>query len=187
VSHLKRIYSGGKLTNLFEQNLIYSPTPEEALRKTRFLVRKQKFNELCRTVPTIFALQYLQNDLSLLVDHTSPSESQQFRSCMTALLSAPPKHNVEVSSSSSLDSSLVLGESATSSPQEAAKDSNHHDDQVADDEFFYRQRHELFEELMEFFPRSERQPVEKFDHVAKLLRRSHSSSSASAAAFTRVV
>jgi len=103
---------------------------------------------------------------------------------MTALLSAPPKHNVEVSSSSSLDSSLVLGESATSSPQEAAKDSNsNQDDQVADDEFFYRQRHELFEELMEFFPQSERQPVEKFDHVAKLLRRSHSS----AAAFTRVV
>ncbi|GAA6020449.1 hypothetical protein JCM11491_000250 [Sporobolomyces phaffii] len=130
---------------------IIDPTPQEALRMTKFLVRKQKFNEMCTTVPTVFALQYLQNDLSSVVDHSSPSESTAFRSCMTALLSAPPQHNVDM-------------------PLDGSGELPRLDGTPARERLEYRRRHELFEELMEFFPRGERQPVERLDQIGRLLR-----------------
>lgn len=135
---------------------IIDPTPEEALRMAKFLVRKQRFNEMCTTVPTVFALQYLQNDLSNVVDHSSPSESAAFRSCMTSLLSAPPQHNVDLP----LDSSGELPK------LENSLDGTKRGKEI------YRDRHQLFEELIEFFPRSERQPVEHLDQISKLLRSS---------------
>ncbi|GAA5914183.1 uncharacterized protein JCM6883_000764 [Sporobolomyces salmoneus] len=129
---------------------IIDPTPEEALRMSKFLVRKQRFNEMCTSVPTVFALQYLQNDLSSVVDHSSPSESTAFRSCMTALLSAPPQHNVDVP----LDGSGELPRLDSSKKEQET----------------YRERHRLFEELMEFFPMGERQPVEQLDQFSRMLR-----------------
>ncbi|GAA5974919.1 hypothetical protein JCM5350_004504 [Sporobolomyces pararoseus] len=141
---------------------IVDPTPEEALRMSKFLVRKQRFNEMCTTVPTVLALQYLQNDLSSVVDHTSPSESSSFRSCMTSLLSAPPQHNVDVPF---LDNSGELPRPPTE--EEGGK---------KEDKFInkdYRKRHELFEELVvKFFPKSDRQPDEHFDQIGRLLRTS---------------
>ena len=106
---------------------------------------------MCTSVPTLLALQYLQNDLSSVVDHSSPSESTAFRSCMTALLSAPPQHNVDVS----LDGSGELPSLDGIKTEEFAK---------------YTERHKLFEELIESFPRGERQPVEKLDQVGRILR-----------------
>jgi hypothetical protein len=106
---------------------------------------------MCTSVPTVFALQYLQNDLSSVVDHSSPSESAAFRSCMTSFLSAPPQHNVDMS----LDSS---GELPTLTAEGAEGDEK------------YRERQELFEELIEFFPRGERQPIETLEGAGRSLR-----------------
>ncbi|GAA5864021.1 hypothetical protein JCM1840_000669 [Sporobolomyces johnsonii] len=137
---------------------IVDPTPDEALRMAKFLIRKQRFTELCKSAPTLLALQYLQNDLSSVVDHASPTESQAFRECMTSVLAAPPAHNIDVP----LDGS---GELPRFDDQgwEGEGEGNKKDE-------LYGQRHRLFEELMGFFPRRERQPDEELDQVARLLR-----------------
>lgn len=70
---------------------------------------------------------------------------------MTALLSAPPQHNVDVS----LDGSGELPSLDGVKTEAAAR---------------YAERHQLVEELIEFFPRGERQPVDELDQVGRLLR-----------------
>ncbi|KAK4054099.1 hypothetical protein OIV83_001124 [Microbotryomycetes sp. JL201] len=75
---------------------IVDPSPPEALRKVKFLVRKQKFIEMCQTRPTLMALDYLQTTLAAVVDHSDESEAASFRACMTALLSAPSKNNCDI-------------------------------------------------------------------------------------------
>ncbi|BGP09004.1 hypothetical protein JCM10049v2_004859 [Rhodotorula toruloides] len=130
---------------------IIEPTPGEALRLAKFLVRKQRFNELCKTAPTVIALQYLQNDLSSVVDHSSSSESASFRRCMAALLSAPPSMNVDAA----LDGSCEL-------PSQAAVNAC-----AAE---VYRDRHKLWEEICRFFPNEERQPEEDLEDTSRLLR-----------------
>ncbi|BGP25481.1 mei4-dependent protein 6 [Rhodotorula toruloides] len=139
-----------RLSDMWRLKII-EPSPDEALRMAKFLVRKQRFYELCQTAPTVIALQYLQNDLSDVVDHSSPSESASFRRCMAALLSAPPLMNVDVS----LDASVEL-------PSRAEKD-------VLAAEA-YRERHRLWEEVCTFFPSEERQPEEDLEDTSRLLR-----------------
>ncbi|KAM0789624.1 hypothetical protein ACM66B_000429 [Microbotryomycetes sp. NB124-2] len=75
---------------------VVEPCPQEALRKVKFLVRKQRFTEMCQTRPTLMALDYLQTTLAAVVDHSDETEAASFRSCMTALLSAPARNNCEI-------------------------------------------------------------------------------------------
>ncbi|GAA5868721.1 hypothetical protein JCM3774_003636 [Rhodotorula dairenensis] len=134
---------------------IIDPTPQEAHRKAKFLLRKQRFIELCRTAPTLLALQYLQNDLASVVDHSSPAESSAFRSCMTALMSAPARMNIDIP----LDGSQEL-------PSPGGSD-------VGSDRLesgLYRERHGLFEEISRLVPQSERQPDENLEDTSRLLR-----------------
>ncbi|GJN91382.1 hypothetical protein Rhopal_004403-T1 [Rhodotorula paludigena] len=143
---------------------IVDPTPEEALRKAKFLVRKQRFTELCATAPTVLALQYLQNDLADVVDHSSPAESSSFRACMSSLLAAPARMNVEVA----LDGS---GELPPRSPSSSASSSSEHNSgSDMPDAELYAQRHALWEELVRFFPREERQPDARLEDTSRLLR-----------------
>ncbi|GAA5913327.1 hypothetical protein JCM8208_005210 [Rhodotorula glutinis] len=141
---------------------IVDPTPDEALRRSKFLVRKQRFAELCATSPTVLALQYLQNDLSLVVDHSSPSESAAFRACMAQLLAAPARMNIDA------DAALLAGASRPATPSEGAVDGSEGGCDV--DEATYAARHALWEELGAFVPRSMRQPDERLDDAARLLR-----------------
>ncbi|GAA5937045.1 hypothetical protein JCM3775_001937 [Rhodotorula graminis] len=141
---------------------IVDPTPDEALRRAKFLVRKQRFAELCATSPTVLALQYLQNDLSLVVDHSSPSESAAFRACMAQLLSAPARMNIDA------DAALLAGASRPATPSEGAVDGSEGGCDV--DEATYAARHALWEELGAFVPRGMRQPDERLDDAARLLR-----------------
>ncbi|BGP41081.1 hypothetical protein JCM10450v2_005109 [Rhodotorula kratochvilovae] len=138
-----------RLGDLWKLKII-DPTPEEALRRMKFLVRKQRFTELCATAPTVLALQYLQNDLSAVVDHSSPSESSSFRSCMTALLSAPGQMNIDA------DSALASSRPPSPTAGEAAGT--------------YAARHALWEELGRFVPRGERQPDERLEDAGRVLR-----------------
>lgn len=113
------------------------------------------FIELCRTAPTLLALQYLQNDLASVVDHSSPAESSSFRSCMTALMSAPARMNIDIP----LDGSQELPSPGGSEVGSDSVDSG-----------LYRERHGLFEEISRLVPQSERQPDENLEDTSRLLR-----------------
>lgn len=115
------------------------------------LVPVYSFKELCKTAPTVVALQYLQNDLAAVVDHSSPSESASFRQCMATLLSAPPAMNIDVS----LNGLCEV-------PTEGEAD--------AQGEETYRERHRLWEQVCAFFPSEERQPEEDLEDTSRLLR-----------------
>ncbi|GAA5890648.1 hypothetical protein JCM6882_000611 [Rhodosporidiobolus microsporus] len=144
---------------------VVDPSPEEALRMAKFLVRKQRFTELCATAPTVLALQYLQTSLSAVVDHSSPTESASFRACMAALLSAPARMNVEVDLLGDVDMEASIGSLSSSS---GAGEKGAGEGEV--DPELYATRHKLFEELVRFFPRGERQPEEDLEDTGRLVR-----------------
>uniref|UniRef100_A0A8C1RT58 Muskelin 1, intracellular mediator containing kelch motifs n=1 Tax=Cyprinus carpio TaxID=7962 RepID=A0A8C1RT58_CYPCA len=60
------------------------PSKEYLLRHCKYLIRKYRFEEKAQTEP-LNALKYLQNDLSLTVDHTDPDETKEFQLLPTAL------------------------------------------------------------------------------------------------------
>ncbi|GAA6005949.1 hypothetical protein JCM10207_007285 [Rhodosporidiobolus poonsookiae] len=145
---------------------IVDPSPEEALRQAKFLVRKQRFTELCATAPTVLALSYLQTSLSSVVDHSSPTESAAFRACMTAVLSAPARFNVEVD----VDMDGSFSSSSGSASGSGAAGGGGGGEEEGADEARYAERHALFEQLCAFFPRSERQPEEDLEDTGRLVR-----------------
>ncbi|KAK4054316.1 hypothetical protein OIO90_003549 [Microbotryomycetes sp. JL221] len=174
---------------------IVSPSPQEAVRRAKFLVRKQRlffqsnkrFTEMCQTRPTLMALDYLQTTLSSVVDHSDQDEANQFRQCMTSLLSAPPKNNCDVTMSNASTSSLpshhaIVGDnveedgstsvsnldevstttsSSTVSLNEEEPISIQSNGSISNEvktKLLYQQRQELFEKLMEFMMDNETQP-----------------------------
>ncbi|GAA5827346.1 hypothetical protein JCM3770_003068, partial [Rhodotorula araucariae] len=136
---------------------IIDPTPQDALRRMKFLVRKQRFAELCATAPTVLALQYLQNDLSAVVDHSSPTESASFRACMGALLAAPGAMNIDA------DAALASA-SRPPSPSSAGAGAAGRGSET------YAARHALWEQLARFVPRGARQPDERLEDAGRVLR-----------------
>uniref|UniRef100_A0AAZ3SGE5 LisH domain-containing protein n=1 Tax=Oncorhynchus tshawytscha TaxID=74940 RepID=A0AAZ3SGE5_ONCTS len=60
------------------------PSKEYLLRHCRYLIRKYRFEEKAQSEP-LNALKYLQNDLSLTVDHTNPDETKEFQLLPSAL------------------------------------------------------------------------------------------------------
>ncbi|KAK1906527.1 Muskelin [Dissostichus eleginoides] len=60
------------------------PSKEYLLRHCRYLIRKYRFEEKAQSEP-LNALKYLQNDLSLTVDHTDPDETKEFQLLPSAL------------------------------------------------------------------------------------------------------
>ncbi|GAA5824330.1 hypothetical protein JCM11251_000379 [Rhodosporidiobolus azoricus] len=144
---------------------VVDPSPEEALRMAKFLVRKQRFTELCRTAPTVLALQYLQTSLSAVVDHSSPTESASFRACMADLLASPPRLNIEIDLDIDMEASIGSLSSRSAGGEGAGEREGGEVDQT-----LYEERHRLFEELIRFFPRGERQPEEDLEDTGRLVR-----------------
>uniref|UniRef100_A0A667Z6M9 Muskelin 1, intracellular mediator containing kelch motifs n=1 Tax=Myripristis murdjan TaxID=586833 RepID=A0A667Z6M9_9TELE len=60
------------------------PSKEYLLRHCRYLIRKYRFEEKAQSEP-LSALKYLQNDLSLTVDHSDPDETKEFQLLPSAL------------------------------------------------------------------------------------------------------
>ncbi|CAM9313717.1 unnamed protein product, partial [Lampetra planeri] len=60
------------------------PSKEYLLRHCRYLIRKYRFEEKAQSEP-LSALKYLQDDLSLTVDHTDPEETKEFQLLPSAL------------------------------------------------------------------------------------------------------
>lgn len=113
---------------------------------------------MCQTAPTLTALTYLQSSLSSVVDHTSESEAAAFRSCMTSLLSAPASHNnydERMDDDDAMVSSTVFERGAGDAPVEAG-----------DNVELFKQRHQLFEQLLGFFPDTLCQPKDDLRDLA---------------------
>uniref|UniRef100_D8QBS5 Muskelin N-terminal domain-containing protein n=1 Tax=Schizophyllum commune (strain H4-8 / FGSC 9210) TaxID=578458 RepID=D8QBS5_SCHCM len=70
------------------------PAPAEVVRRSRFLIRRQQFREMCSTKPAIESLAFLQSKLATVVDHSDREEAEQFRSLLTCIL-APPSPDGE--------------------------------------------------------------------------------------------
>ncbi|XP_027058035.1 muskelin-like [Pocillopora damicornis] len=62
------------------------PSREHLLRRCRYLIRKQRFQEMAARDP-YEALRYLQHELSETVAHDDPEESQEFRLIASSLFS----------------------------------------------------------------------------------------------------
>lgn len=66
------------------------PGPEEIVRQAKFQIRRQQFREMCEESPPVRALNFLQNEVSSVVDHRSAEEAEIFRSLLTHLLAPAP-------------------------------------------------------------------------------------------------
>lgn len=54
------------------------PSTEHLLRRCKYLIRKHRFHEIAQANP-MTALQYLQNELAEVVDHTDSEETREVR------------------------------------------------------------------------------------------------------------
>ncbi|KAK0210441.1 Muskelin N-terminus-domain-containing protein, partial [Desarmillaria ectypa] len=80
---------GGKETRLddfWRMNLVRRPAVKEIIRRAKFRLRQQQFREMSETVSQVKALAFLQTDVSSVVDHNDPTETELFRSLLTHLL-----------------------------------------------------------------------------------------------------
>lgn len=109
-------------------------TPEEALRRCLFGIRRQQFIEMCSTTDAVTALTYLQVDLSAVTNHFDELEAKMFRACTSYLLTSNER--------SSEDYDMEFQE----------------DDQ--EDEILLSSRRKLFEGLLKYFPKSMTEPEE---------------------------
>ena len=63
---------------------LHKPCIKDLLNRILFLVRKQKYLELCAT-DHISALKYLQNQVAEVTNHNDPAHSTQFRKLASCL------------------------------------------------------------------------------------------------------
>ncbi|KAK0240471.1 Muskelin N-terminus-domain-containing protein [Armillaria nabsnona] len=83
---------GGKevrLDDFWRMNLV-RPAVKEIIRRAKFRLRQQQFREMSETVSQVKALAFLQTDVSSVVDHNDPTETELFRSLLTHLLTPQP-------------------------------------------------------------------------------------------------
>ncbi|XP_055379380.1 muskelin isoform X2 [Condylostylus longicornis] len=64
--------------------LLEKPTRQETLRYCQYLVRKLKYEEITKINP-IYALQYLQNHISEVIDHNDPVQLNNFHKLASLL------------------------------------------------------------------------------------------------------
>eukprot|EP01137_Pigoraptor_chileana_P006051 Opistho-2@49948 len=60
------------------------PSAENILKRSLFLIRRQKFQEMCK-IDSMDALRFLQHDLAATVNHNDASESAEFRHLTSTL------------------------------------------------------------------------------------------------------
>ncbi|KAF9467401.1 Muskelin N-terminus-domain-containing protein [Collybia nuda] len=79
-----------RLDDFWQMNLIRSGS-EKIIRRATYSLRQQQFREMCEEMSAVKALNFLQTEVSNVVDHSDPEEAESFRALLTHLLSpAPP-------------------------------------------------------------------------------------------------
>ncbi|PFH53700.1 hypothetical protein AMATHDRAFT_934 [Amanita thiersii Skay4041] len=87
------------------------PLADMVVRRARFQIRRQQFREMCEDQSPIKALNFLQNEVADVVDHSDVAESEEFRALMTYLLMPPPGLGSRASSAAT----IKLGQTGTGS------------------------------------------------------------------------
>ncbi|KAI9497069.1 Muskelin N-terminus-domain-containing protein [Zychaea mexicana] len=140
------IENGCKRLSDFWALQLTKPDPAGVFRKCLLMLRMQRLEELCklanrrRMVPgnvcdeTLQALEYLQSQVAVLVDHNIEEESNQFHQLCAKLCLLPP---VPPSSSSPLSSSEITASN--------------------EDESF-EERTQLFEKILDYLPTEMKEP-----------------------------
>ncbi|XP_034941544.1 muskelin [Chelonus insularis] len=122
----------------FWQLKLCKPTQEQILKRCKLLIRKYKFKELALN-NSIEALEYLQKDISEIIDHNDVKQTKNFQLltsvlfCEQDLLMRNLKDSEECNASDQNKSDILMKE-------------------------FHQRRTELFDKLMKFFPEKLTQP-----------------------------
>lgn len=162
-----------RLDDFWKMTLL-RPSPDDVIRRGKYLIRQQQFCELCNDSTPIKALSYLKTEVSAVVDHSDAEETKSFRALLAHLLSpqAPPtrkrsrEDDSPAPSARSLDTDEPMTDApAVSSPdcksvvslQEDAEEQKLERARPASPEQ-YRQRTEVFEHLMAFVNADAKQP-----------------------------
>ncbi|XP_014296993.1 muskelin [Microplitis demolitor] len=120
----------------FWQLKLCRPKQDQILRRCKLIIRKHKFKELalCNSMK---ALEYLQKDISEIVDHSDVEQTKDFQ-----LLTSVLFYEQDFLRHTPKSSDISLN---TSSSDMLAKE-------------FHQRRTKLFDQLMEFFPEKLTQP-----------------------------
>ncbi|KAK9765181.1 hypothetical protein K7432_006694 [Basidiobolus ranarum] len=124
-----------RLDDFWELYLL-RPKASDVLRRATFFIRKQRFKEMCKSGPSISALDYLQHQVSEVVNHFDSEESTEFRTLTTSLFGQEEVDEV--------DKDEVIERDETNEVNEG--DERH------------QERTELYETLLEYFPDEMKQP-----------------------------
>ncbi|XP_004345468.2 muskelin 1 [Capsaspora owczarzaki ATCC 30864] len=103
-------------------------------KRCMFLIRQQKYREMCAYASSMEALRYLQTDLAATVNHNNPVESANFRALSAALFQRRAGSGMQ-------DASFSAAAAGGMEPSDT-----------------FGARSKLFEELASFFPSDMRQP-----------------------------
>ncbi|KAF9264171.1 hypothetical protein L218DRAFT_979773 [Marasmius fiardii PR-910] len=76
-----------RLGDFWEMRLQRSSS-SDVIRRATFLIRQQRFKEMCEESPAVRALTFLQGEVWSVVNHSDPEEAQSFRILLTHLLSS---------------------------------------------------------------------------------------------------
>ncbi|KAI9021961.1 Muskelin N-terminus-domain-containing protein [Hyaloraphidium curvatum] len=148
------VNTSARLDDLWELWLL-RPTMADIVRRCRFYIRRQHFRELCSSKDSFKALRYLQTEMNEVVDHTNEEEAREFQE-LTQHLFASPAGAGESGAGGMIGASKDKGRRRVGQPVEK-------EDPTAE---AHRERTELYEKLLEFFPPSMKEPQE---HLLDLL------------------
>ncbi|KAI9459094.1 Muskelin N-terminus-domain-containing protein [Russula earlei] len=104
------------------------PAREEIVRRGTFRIRCQQFREACTTLPAVQALRFLQTEVAEVADHAS-AEGEVLRELLAPLIGRP------------------TASPATPAPPPATGTAE-----------TFRERSEVFQQLMVFFPQEAKEP-----------------------------
>ncbi|GFS06019.1 muskelin [Elysia marginata] len=118
------------------------PSLDDLLRRCRCLIRKQQFLEMTTQEP-LKAMSFLQNEVADMVDHTDPKETKEFQLLTSSLFPCPSFDDEE--------------------------EPNSYNPVLQDMDPNFRNRTNLFNKLVAFFPDSMTQPKENLVDLVPLL------------------
>lgn len=125
----------------FWQLKLCKPSQNELLHRCRLMIRKCNFKELARN-DSVAALNYLRTNLSEIVDHKDPKQTEEFHRLASVLF----QENDEASNNSNINLDLKSLPSNTS----------------------YNLRSKLYEYLLIYFPEDMVQPKGNISDLLKL-------------------
>ncbi|CAL1706336.1 unnamed protein product [Somion occarium] len=92
------------------------PDSIDIVRRGKYIIRQQRFRELCEDDVPVKALSYLKTEVSAVVNHSDPDEGSLFRSLLSHLLTPSFAKQHDASSSLASGPSAAKGRSRPDTP-----------------------------------------------------------------------